>query len=84
MDITCPPTFVLQRWLVLLPTLPARGAEPTLATWKSPEPTPYERYEEPKVVDYGDLTELTAGAVNGNFLDKSFPAGTPKDELTFS
>jgi hypothetical protein len=51
---------------------------------QSPEPTPRERYEEPKVVDYGDLTELTAGAVNGNFLDKSFPAGTPKGELTFS
>jgi hypothetical protein len=51
---------------------------------QSPEPTPHERYEEPKVVDYGDLTELTAGTVNGNFLDKSFPAGTPKGELTFS
>jgi hypothetical protein len=41
-------------------------------------------YEEPKVTDYGDLTELTAGAADGNFLDKNFPVNTPAGKLTFS
>lgn len=49
-----------------------------------PETHEKESYEEPKVVDYGDLTELTAGSATGGFLDKSFPAGTPKGDLTFS
>ncbi len=46
-----------------------------------PQPTPY---EEPKVIDYGTLFELTAGQQNGNVTDRSFPAGTPKQDLTFS
>ena len=41
-------------------------------------------YEKPKVRDYGDLTELTAGNKNGNFLDASFNIHTPKSQLTFS
>jgi hypothetical protein len=50
--------------------------------------TPDERettaYEPPVVVDYGDLAELTAGASDGNFTDRSFPVNTPKRDLTFS
>ena len=42
-----------------------------------------EEYEKPKVVDYGDLVELTAGHREGNFLDASFPVNTPKRNLTF-
>ena len=41
-------------------------------------------YEQPTVVDYGDLTELTAGKATGRFLDASFPAGTQFGDLTFS
>jgi hypothetical protein len=41
-------------------------------------------YEKPKVRDYGDLTQLTAGGSTGNFLDASFPVHTPKSQLTFS
>jgi hypothetical protein len=41
-------------------------------------------YEAPKIVDFGDLVELTAATQSGNYTDKDFPAGTPKDDLTFS
>lgn len=41
-------------------------------------------YEPPTVVDYGDLTTLTAGASDGSHLDATFLAGTSKGELTFS
>jgi hypothetical protein len=41
-------------------------------------------YEAPKVVDLGDLVAITAAQTNGNYLDKDFPAGTPKSDLTFS
>ena len=41
-------------------------------------------YESPKVIDLGDLVEITAAQSTGNFTDKAFPAGTPKDDLTFS
>jgi hypothetical protein len=41
-------------------------------------------YEAPRVLDYGSLTDLTAGQIDGNFLDADFPEGTPKSELTFS
>jgi hypothetical protein len=41
-------------------------------------------YEAPKVVDLGDLVAITAAQTNGNYLDKAFPAGTPKSDLTFS
>ena len=47
------------------------------------EPQP-QKYEPPTVTDYGDLKRIVAGQVNGNFLDKDFPAGTPKTDLTFS
>lgn len=41
-------------------------------------------YESPQVVDYGDLTELTAAGSDGDCLDADFPAGTAKGKLTFS
>lgn len=41
-------------------------------------------YETPKIVDFGDLVELTAQQTNGEFLDAAFPEGTPKSQLTFS
>jgi hypothetical protein len=41
-------------------------------------------YEKPTVVDYGELTELTAAAGSMQHLDHSFPTNTPFTELTFS
>ena len=41
-------------------------------------------YEAPKVVDLGDLIEITAAQVAGSVLDRDFPAGTPVSDLTFS
>lgn len=41
-------------------------------------------YESPRVVDYGDLVELTAGDQTGDCTDAAFPAGTNKSDLTFS
>lgn len=41
-------------------------------------------YESPTVVDHGDLVELTAGSVDGDFTDAAFPVNTPKRDLTFS
>jgi hypothetical protein len=41
-------------------------------------------YEAPKVVDFGDLVEITAGNVTGNFTDKDFPVHTPFNDVTFS
>jgi hypothetical protein len=44
------------------------------------EPT----FELPKVVDYGDLAQITAGQTSGSRLDATFPNGTPIPSLTFS
>ena len=41
-------------------------------------------YTEPKIVDHGDLVELTAASTDGDFLDDDFPSGTPRGDLTFS
>ena len=41
-------------------------------------------YQTPEVLDYGSLTQLTAGQRDGNFTDRAFPAHTPKQDLTFS
>lgn len=41
-------------------------------------------YEAPAVVDYGDLTSLTAGTTTGDYTDADFPTNTPKSALTFS
>ncbi len=41
-------------------------------------------YEKPTVVDYGELTELTAAAGTMNHLDHAFPTNTPFSSLTFS
>lgn len=46
--------------------------------------TPEIRYEKPRIVDYGDLVELTAATGDGDTLDSSFPAGTKRGDLTFS
>jgi hypothetical protein len=46
--------------------------------------TPITAYEKPRIVDYGDLVELTAGTSSGNYLDADFAAGTPYGDLTFS
>ncbi len=43
-----------------------------------------EAYEPPDVVDYGDLTELTAGQSNGHVLDSDFHAGADFRHPTFS
>ena len=41
-------------------------------------------YAVPKIVDYGDLADLTAGQSDGEFTDALFPILTPKKDLTFS
>jgi hypothetical protein len=41
-------------------------------------------YEAPRVQDYGDLVELTAGNSDGESTDAVFPIATPKRSLTFS
>lgn len=41
-------------------------------------------YEEPQVVDYGDLRELTAASSTGSATDATFPTHTPFAQLTFS
>ena len=41
-------------------------------------------FEVPKVVDYGDLAQITAGQSSGSRLDATFPNGTPIPNLTFS
>jgi hypothetical protein len=52
-------------------------------TFTREEPKPVE-YVAPEVTDYGKLTEITAGQMNGRFTDRSFPNNTPADDLTFS
>ena len=41
-------------------------------------------YTKPEIVDYGNLTELTAGTQTGDYLDANFPLGTSRGALTFS
>jgi hypothetical protein len=41
-------------------------------------------YQAPKVSDVGTVVERTLGGDTGNFLDDTFPVGTPFNELTFS
>jgi len=41
-------------------------------------------YETPKVEDYGDLKDLTAGTKSGQWTDAAFPPHTPTNKLTFS
>lgn len=41
-------------------------------------------YEKPTIVDYGNITELTAAQATGHQTDASFPAHTPVSHLTFS
>jgi hypothetical protein len=41
-------------------------------------------YEKPRVVDYGELLQLTAEGSDGDCLDADFAAGAKKSSLTFS
>lgn len=41
-------------------------------------------YEKPAIVDYGELTELTAATGAMKRLDHGFPTSTPFSSLTFS
>jgi len=41
-------------------------------------------YSSPKLIVYGDVTEITQGLSDGTKLDASFPIGTPKTALGFS
>jgi hypothetical protein len=45
---------------------------------------PVHEYEAPKVEDYGDLKDLTAGTKSGAYTDAAFPPHTPVNKLTFS
>lgn len=48
------------------------------------EPTPAVEYEKPRISDYGDLKDLTAGLHTGPATDAAFPPHTPFHKLTFS
>jgi hypothetical protein len=41
-------------------------------------------YEKPTVVDYGEISELTAALATGAHTDATFPTNTPFTQLTFS
>jgi hypothetical protein len=41
-------------------------------------------YQSPMLTVIGSFEEITQGTSTGNYLDKTFPVGTPKDQLTFS
>ena len=50
----------------------------------SPASVAVSAYEAPRVADYGDILELTAGASDGCYIDADFPQGTMKSQLGFS
>lgn len=41
-------------------------------------------YSAPTVEDMGSFETLTQGTSTGNDLDRQFPVGTPRGDLTFS
>ncbi|WP_410216364.1 hypothetical protein [Paracoccus sp. (in: a-proteobacteria)] len=41
-------------------------------------------YAAPALRIYGSLEAMTQGTSTGNSLDRAFPAGTPRGDLTFS
>ena len=41
-------------------------------------------YETPVLSEIGSFETLTQGTSNGNNLDRVFPSGTPRGDLTFS
>ena len=43
-----------------------------------------EAYETPQIVELGTLAQITRANVTGDFLDDTFPVGTPQSELTFT
>jgi hypothetical protein len=43
-----------------------------------------DEYETPAVTVHGSIETITQGNSSGNFIDATFPAGTPFGDLTFS
>jgi hypothetical protein len=41
-------------------------------------------YRAPEVKKYGDFRAITQGNSSGGVLDRDFPVGTPKGDITFS
>jgi hypothetical protein len=41
-------------------------------------------YTTPKLTNHGNVEVLTQGSRDGESLDQSFPAGTPRGNLRFS
>jgi hypothetical protein len=41
-------------------------------------------YVAPEITEIGTVREVTLGGKDGDFTEPSFPANTPKGELTFS
>lgn len=41
-------------------------------------------FEKPEVTDLGNLVDLTSMMADGTHTDATFPAGTPRGDLTFS
>ncbi|HET9186995.1 MAG TPA: lasso RiPP family leader peptide-containing protein [Acidothermaceae bacterium] len=41
-------------------------------------------YVAPEIIEVGTVRDLTLGQKDGQSLDASFPAGTPRGKLTFS
>ncbi|MDQ1484807.1 MAG: hypothetical protein QOJ62_500 [Actinomycetota bacterium] len=41
-------------------------------------------YVAPEITEIGTVRELTLGGQDGQDLDATFPAGTPRGQLTFS
>ena len=41
-------------------------------------------YATPRLTRHGSVEALTKGQSTGNFLDATFPTGTPFGQLTFS
>ena len=42
------------------------------------------KYEPPAITELGTIVEMTRGHDPGTRTDAAFPAGTPRDDLTFS
>jgi hypothetical protein len=41
-------------------------------------------YEPPSIIELGTVVEMTRANIDGEFTDATFPAGTPRGDLTFS
>jgi hypothetical protein len=74
----------LRRELTLLLFFALRARAPQFTIPRVNHTDEQPTFEPPKVVDYGDLAEITAGQTAGSRLDATFPVGTPTSGLTFS